>query len=140
MLAGLLIGIGGVAAGGGVAASLSNHTITRSAPFNPVASFQVRADGSVQNQTGSTLEAWLDAGTNTQFEIMVDGATGDGLTGGDGEGLWLSCSANRVWSLTSDTFGDSLSCSFRARIRNASTLAVLTTATITLISTNTHAP
>lgn len=86
------------------------------------------ADGSVTHT--SYGGEWLVAGDGTNVEIQVS-ATGSGgsLTGTTGS--WLSLSADRVWTLstTASTTGSRV---LTVQLRNATTLAVLDTATITL--------
>lgn len=73
---------------------------------------------------------WLTAGDNTDVEIRVT-ATGSGGTLTGTTGSWLSMSSDRVWSL--DTTDANLgSRTLTVQLRNATTLAVLDTATITL--------
>jgi hypothetical protein len=73
---------------------------------------------------------WLTSGDNNDVDIRVT-ATGTGGTLTGTTGAWLSLASDRVWSL--DTSGSiSGSRTLTVQLRNATTLTVLDTATITL--------
>lgn len=73
---------------------------------------------------------WLQSGTNTGFEVYAT-LTGGSITGTTG--AWLSLGTTRDWSaVDSVAEGDSVSAEIILQIRNASTLAVVASATFFL--------
>lgn len=113
------------------AASLSNQTIVDDniSPATSNAAYVVAANGNVYDQLSTLLEGWLDAGVNNQFEVM---ATWAGLSvSGPAKNTWNALTADREWSVSQTSVGG-ITRTLTVQIRNASTLAVLTTATITL--------
>jgi hypothetical protein len=131
MLAGTFAGLLARVTGGGTpAASLSNQDISDDRVGTAAtAIYSVNADGSVTDQTSSILESWLDAGINSNFEIMATWALSG--VGGPAKNTWVSLTSDRAWSISQATIGASTK-SLTVKIRNASSLVVLTTATINL--------
>lgn len=125
-------GGGGGGGGGGVAASISSRTVSKivASGFSATATYQLNNNGNVYNHGGVNLETWLDSGVNTNFDVRATLASGDALTSGT-LGTWQALSTTREWSLTA-AVDLTKSSTLTVEIRNSSTLAVLTTATINL--------
>lgn len=131
-----------------ITVNLTNHTVSgtpivNDAPpptylgafsrINFLSTGDLTGEGSNVNGTTATTNysgEWLTAGDNTDVEIHVT-ATGSGGTLTGTTGAWLSLASNRVWSLDT-TAGVTGSRTLTVQLRNATTLEVLDTATITL--------
>lgn len=97
------------------------------------AAYEVHADGTVYTTTGTNtlglLENWLSFGTASNYEVkatLLGGATPTGTLGS-----WLALSSNRAWTLSQSLVGDT-TCTLLIEIRNALSLAVVDTATVTI--------
>jgi hypothetical protein len=115
-----------------VAASISNRTVQRLRldGGTATATYELNNNGNVYNHLGTNLEAWLDSGVNSDFDVRATFVSGDTLASGT-LGTWQVLSTTRSWSLTAVS-GETKSTTLTVEIRNSSTLAVLTTATISL--------
>lgn len=114
-----------------IAAALSDLTFT-TANASP-AQYRISADGNVRRSgnTSATVQvvsAWLVAGVNTDFQVMVDnlGDTG-ALTGTTG--TWLDCSSDNSWTMGT-AIGTVSRKTFRVQIRNKVTTEVLATCNV----------
>lgn len=106
--------------------------------INPTAcnvSYQLTSTGLEQVTTTSsgtaTLGNWVTptsaAGANYECQATITSGT---LSSGT-SGSWLVLSSTRTWTVTRSTVG-SKACTFTIDIRNASTLAVVATASVTI--------
>lgn len=77
----------------------------------------------------STLETWLVSGTASNYEAKATVLVGSVSTGTTGS--WLSLGSSREWTVTQASMGTK-QCQLLVEIRNASTLAVVDSAAITL--------
>ena len=112
-----------------LAASISDWGISDSSAFNGYldAIYKLSSDGNVYNHNNTLLESWLDSGTASQFDVRVT-ATGDPLYSGT-LNTWQNLSVDRAWHLKST--GDAQT-NLSVSIRDASSLTILDTASITL--------
>lgn len=103
-----------------------------------VTGYFVSTDGFVYKTAGPTLsysqqEKWnSDAATVGNYEVRATVAAGTAPAGA-ALATWLACSTSRSWTLTS-VITQTQSCDLTIEIRNATTLAVLATSTVSLIS------
>jgi len=113
-----------------VAASIINRDLSTGGPEGEVYSlyYRLSSNGNAYNTASGTsglLESWLDTGTNADFQVKATLTSGSGISGTLGS--WLALTTDRAWSLSST--GDAAA-TITVEIRNATTLAVLTSATI----------
>lgn len=114
-------------------ADLSPSAATTS-PTNATVQYQLTNAGVTNtiNQGGTTSQGnWVTpagaAGANYEVRAsIVSGSLTSGTTGS-----WLALSSTRTWALTQSSIGSS-TCVLTIEIRNATSLAVLDSATITL--------
>lgn len=97
------------------------------------AAYETRSDGTVYNTNGTNtlvfLENWLAFGSTSNYEIratLLSGATPTGTLGS-----WTSLGTTSAWSLSQSISGVS-TCALLIEIRNAASLSVVDTATVTL--------
>jgi hypothetical protein len=118
-------------AGGTVA--ISNQYVLMFDASSATAGYRLDSDGAAYQTVFSGAYVaiggeWLLSGSAADYEARatkVSGTTPSGTLGS-----WLALSSDRTWSLT--TTAGNASCVLTIEIRNATTLAVLDTATITL--------
>jgi hypothetical protein len=115
---------------GGIVVDIDDHTIsgtaTGSATYFIDAAGTARGIGTGLTNTTYSGE-WLLVGSASDYEVRVTIVSGT-LTSGT-TGSWLSCGSDRNWSITSSVGKTTV---LTVEIRNAASLAVLDTATITL--------
>ena len=117
-----------------VPATLSDQTNTISTA-DATTSFTVSNTGAISSvENNSMAGTWLTAGNASQVDVRL---TQVSLTGGSMAGsalaTWLNCGTSRTWSLTNTTNGTSTyTFTGTLEFRDATTLAVLDTATVTL--------
>jgi hypothetical protein len=95
-------------------------------------SYELLSTGVAQRTSGSlgTLQfsgEWLTAGSASSCEVRATLNSGSLTAGSAATGTWLPLSSSRIWFLDFDGNAD-----LTIEIRNASTLAVLDTANVTL--------
>lgn len=123
-----------------LAASLTNQVVPAagSSAGGAAAFYKVDNDGSVYRKLGlgaySLLETWLDAGTNSNFEVRFTEifSNGIGTTGGSALNTWLNLATDREVSVGGADIGDTALRDFTVEIRETVTNTVLTSATITM--------
>lgn len=102
------------------------------------AAYEARSDGTVYRTNGNNtlvfLENWLAFGVTSNYEIKATVLSGDAPTGTLGS--WLALSSNRAWTLSQSAVGDT-TCTLLIEIRNALSLAVVDTATVTIYAERT---
>lgn len=120
---------------------INDRTVTRnstSSSSHPTAYWTINSDGTVHypssvNGTDTVGETWLQSGVNSDYQVratVTAGAVNSGTTGS-----WLALSTTRTWSVTPSSYGGAdATATLTIEIRDAVTLAVLETATITLSS------
>jgi hypothetical protein len=119
----------------GPAVSITDQYISKAGHGSATASYVIASDGKVKNQAGTILESWLLSGSASSFEVRATVTSGT-LTSGT-TGSWLACSSDRTWSITNSAANNStVSVVMTVEIRNASTLVVADSATITLEATS----
>lgn len=94
--------------------------------------YRITASGTVDfmdDVSYSTLETWLAAGSASNYEARVTVTVGD-LTSGT-TGSWLALSSSHEWYVQRPVIGKKI-CEFTIEIRNASTLSVSASASISL--------
>lgn len=119
------------------AVQLIGNTYTAGAlsPADATARFHVSSDGNVyfqpNNGSNELLYAWRLSGASADYDIFATLNSGTLLEGTTGS--WLNLASTRAWAVqrTSNLAGNN-DVSITLQIRNASTLAVLATATVTL--------
>lgn len=107
---------------------------------NSTAGVRYNATGVSEARTGTayaSYETWLLSGAASDYDIRVTLASGTSPNlVNAGMNVWLNLGTSREWSLQ-DTDGGAaggVTCALTVEIRNASTLAVLDTASVTLDS------
>lgn len=120
-----------------LAASIDDRTVEviELEPDTATAIYRLSSDGSAYSSSSGTLdllEIWLDSGTASGFEVratVTSGTLSSGTTGS-----WQVLSTDRSWTVTRSAVGVK-SATMTVEIRNATTLAVLDSASITLQAT-----
>lgn len=116
-------------------ATLNNASYLASGTTVTTCSFRVDSDGSVYtNETGSFAVdyTWLTGGgVAADYDVRWTSTSGSLSTGS--EATWESLAADRTYSVV-DSVADlnSVTCTGTVEIRDADTLAVLATATVTI--------
>lgn len=109
---------------------------TQISPTDASASLVVNSSGALTTSpTASGNQTWLDAGSASQVDVRLTqtGLTGGGAMGGAALATWLNCGTTRTWTLTNTTNAfNSSTFTGTLEFRDATTLAVLDTATVTL--------
>jgi hypothetical protein len=105
-------------------------------PADASASLTVNSSGALTTSPdGTGNQTWLVAGSASQVDVRLSqtGLTGNGVMGGAALATWLNCSTTRTWTITNTTNGFNPS-TFTGTLefRDATTLAVLDTATVSL--------
>lgn len=122
---------------GGPRVQVTNQSAsdTTATPFNPTASYTLANNGQVQTNAG-VPENWIrpTSAAGNAYEARATVTSGS-LTSGT-TGTWLALGTSRQWTL-STIFVGTVSCVFTIEIRNATSLTILSTATITLTATKT---
>ena len=117
------------------AVTLSNQYIDKAQRGVATASYTISSDGKVRNQASTILESWLLNGSASSFEVratVTSGSLSSGTTGS-----WLACSSDRTWSVVNSAADNStISVVMTVEIRDASTLVVADSATITIEATS----
>lgn len=123
-----------------VTASISARTVSASSieGIQQTATYKIASNGNVYDHNATLLEAWLDSGTNADFQVRATktGTNNFAMTG-SALGSWLATTADQSWSLTIGADGGTISQDILVEIRNDSTLTVLTSATITIQASST---
>lgn len=85
----------------------------------------------LENAAYTTLETWLVMGSSGSYEARATLNSGS-LTSGT-TGSWLALSSSREWTVTDSVFDlNPVEAEILVEIRNATTLAVIDSATVTL--------
>lgn len=123
--------------------AISNQSPTASnvglgGPRSATASYTLNsAGGAVVNSTPVSGE-WLASGAASGYDVRATLASGTSPSG-SAVGSWLNLGTTRAWSLTASAgfagASQVLLCTLTVEIRDASTLAVLDTATISISAT-----
>ena len=102
---------------------------------SPNAVYQVHSDGNVYAVGTSYVETWLQAGSNSDFEIKAEFVSGDPLTSGT-TGSWFNLSGTRTWgrNATAETFRIT---NLTFEVRRASDAVVIDSWSVTLEADNT---
>jgi hypothetical protein len=106
-----------------------NYTRLTNAP----ASYIVNSDGNIYAPSGLAIVSqysWSGGASPSGYEVRVDVTSGS-FSGGNSTGAWLNCGTTRQWDRGAalNTFQ---TVSFTVQIRDASSLTVLASASITL--------
>jgi len=120
-----------------ITAAITNKAVVATGTtIQPQAFYELNPDGKVYTGnsaagTRALYETWMTNGVNTNFQVRATLVSGPNP---GNVGTWLALSATRTWATVDTVQGDGTSAvtQLTIEIRNASTLAVLTTATITL--------
>lgn len=116
-------------AGGGIPViSLTNTTVVKSNAGTATASYSIGNDGRVTTVAGGFYEYWDSASWSVaNYEVRATQVSGVTIAGTLGS--WLNCGTTRTWSITGT--GSNLG-TMTVQIRDATSLAVLASATITI--------
>jgi hypothetical protein len=123
--------------GGGGSVNISDHTLNKigNGSSTAVASISYNSSGTTTSHTGATLETWLVSGAAGDFEIRATLQSGSTPSTGTMD-TWQALSTSRAWTLDI-LIGDTDTSTFLIEIRDATSLAVLDSASITLKGNNT---
>jgi hypothetical protein len=130
-MTGVIGALGGMVPVPTITVSIDDQSVSDVAvsPVSASASYAINSDGTVRDHDGNTLETWLDAGAASSFEVRA--TLSSGSTPGGTLGSWLACSTSREWFIIAS--GPVVqTCTLLIEIRNAATLAVLDSATVTM--------
>lgn len=118
----------------GIGAQLTNQNVNSSGSLSRTAGYRLNTSGIVESLVQAaytTLETWLLLGASSAYECRAtlnSGALSSGTTGS-----WLALSSSREWTcVDSIVDGSPAQANLTMEIRNASTLVVQDSATITL--------
>lgn len=126
-----LMASSGAAGGGGSRVSITNQDVyTSPGP----ASYEVNSDGKVYDQNGTILETWLLSGAAADYDVRATLVSGNSPTGAS-LGTWLNLASSHAWQETA-SLGSIKTCTLTIEIRDATTLTVLDTATVTVTADN----
>ena len=115
-------------------ATLSDFSIT---PTNAEVGYQLSGAGNEQSYEGtgspySTIQSWLILGSAGDYDCRLTVNSGT-APAGSGTGSWLNLATARAWTLTDTTvIGPVISNNCTIEIRDATTLDVLASATVTM--------
>jgi hypothetical protein len=123
--------------GGGTAAQLeaASYETIRVSPNSAQVAVELRTDGdfyTVTNAVSLLRYRWLLGGAVSQFEARATTTSGTLSTGT--AGTWLPLSSTQGWGVSQASVGFK-SCTFTLEIRDAASLVVLASASITLSAT-----
>lgn len=135
-----LASAGCMASGAATSASISNRTPTAESvdPANATAGYRLGSDGQAQetNVSGTYVDIsgeWETGGLpGSLYECRVTVTSGTLSSGTSGS--WLSLGSTQTWTRTRSGIGSN-AVTFTVEIRDANTLTVLDTATVTLTAT-----
>lgn len=108
-------------------------------PTDATASYSIVSSGpslgleqKTQGGSTTTIGNWLRTGSLSDYDVRATLNSGTSPAG-SGVGTWLNLGTSRFWSLT-DTgpVGPPITCNLTIEIRDASTLAVLTSAVVVI--------
>jgi hypothetical protein len=108
----------------------SSTSVTASCTYATAGTFTGSSNGSTASNTSG---AWLTAGPASGLEIKADIVSGSVTAGTTGS--WLSLASDRTWTKHQTPDGTS-TVVLTVSIRNASTLEVLDSATVTIRAEN----
>jgi hypothetical protein len=139
-MTGILAAIAGFPAN--VTISITDRTISRTINGTATATFQLNADGNVRNHGGAIQEIWCGINgtaapsSTSGYEGRATLQSGTAPTSGT-IGSWENLGTSRSWSNVNSGLDDSTITSvILVEIRNAATLAVVDSATITISATS----
>jgi hypothetical protein len=105
-------------------------------PTDAVCSLSLNSGGTITSvPSNSAAQTWLTAGAASAVDVRLtqNSLTGAGVMGGAALATWLNCGTTRTWTLTNTTNGNNNSTfTGTMELRDATTLAVLDSATVTL--------
>lgn len=110
--------------------TLTDQSISHLTSGVATAGYRLNSTGIAEQREGgsySTLETWIAIGSASSYECRAT-VTFGALTSGTAD-TWLNLGSSREWYVQRSTSGSS-DCIIIVEIRNASTLAVVSTATI----------
>lgn len=115
--------------------ALSNQSVINSGAGTRTATFELNADGrALKNGSTPVANEWTSpqkSGVASLYEARATMTIGTVTSGTVGS--WVSISTSPAWAKTDTTAGDGpQECQFTLEIRDAGTLTVLDSATITL--------
>lgn len=128
-------------ASGQLPALLTGHTVTDTAVGSPVQSaFNLTNAGvasysTINSGSGNYSPEWINGGgaAASSYDVRWTNTSGS-PSGGDSTGAWLNLGTNRSWNVNRASIGTT-TCTGTVEIRNASTLVVITSASITITCT-----
>lgn len=127
-MSGVLMGCLAGSTGAG-SVSIADQSISKIGAGITSASYSLQSGGNTVDQDDSVLETWLLSGAAADYGVYVT-KTGDSVTGSLGS--WLALSSTRTWGVTAVLSPETKFATLTVQIRNATTLVVLDTATVTL--------
>jgi hypothetical protein len=114
-----------------VTVQLSDQAIYDSTTGSSEADYIIGSNGTVRDQTGAILEAWLSLGASSSYQARATQVSGLTVTGT--LGTWLSCSTNLQWGILNTRADSTKSAVLTVEIRDAALPnTVRASATITL--------
>jgi hypothetical protein len=109
--------------------------VSEISPTDAQCTLTVANTGALTTSLGTGNQTWLTAGSASQVDVRLTqvSLTGAGSMSGSALATWLNCGTTRSWTNTNTTNGVNAS-KFTGTLefRDATTLAVLDTATVTL--------
>lgn len=122
-----------------LAASVSNQTIATvgASAGGASVSYIIDSDGLVYQKLGTggatSIETWLDAGTNTNFEVRFTQTSTNGIGSLTGTlDTWLATTSDNTIQVSGAGIGQTASRDITVEIRETVTNTVLTTAAVQL--------
>ena len=114
-------------------ATLFNESLTTT---DAEVGYQINADGFEKSYEGiggayGNIDYWLLSGAAADYDCMLE-VTGDPVSG-SASGTWLTCGSSQAWTITdTGVAGPALTNTCTISIRDATTLVVLASATVTM--------
>ena len=106
-------------------------------PSDASVTYSLTNAGAERGLEGAVLDinnTWLLIGAAGDYECRLTVNSGNFTPTGDANGSWLSLSSTRSWQVTKTSAGLANSAGCTIEIRDATTLVVLDSATITMIA------
>lgn len=118
--------------------TINDQSVNRTAGAATIAGYRLNTSGIAEKLEGityTTLETWLGSPgySSSSYETRATLQSGDPLSSGT-TGMWQALSSSREWQQQATVPGTTLSSTLLIEIRNATTLAVVDSATIILTS------
>lgn len=117
-----------------VVITLHGGTCNASVPSGTAtATYNIKSDGTETDQTSTVIGNWINDVTQVgNYWVKATLTSGPAPTGGNVTGTWLQMNANRAWSLSRSTSGESITVLSIQLASDSLGTTVVATASVTL--------